>query len=187
MPSLRDPGGRVREPPPGAAGSERTAEGVDRDPWPGQARGDRDWIAVTEQALPVDGVLDWVARPSCGAIVSFAGTVRDHSEGRPSVTSLEYEVYPEHAVPRLETVAASARAQWPMIARLAMLHRVGRLDVGEVSVVVAVSTPHRAEAFDAAEYCIDTLKHSVPVWKRETWADGTAWSECAHEIEEPER
>ena len=189
MPSLRDPVGRVSAPPPGAGGSGWTAEGIGRDRWPDQVRApaDRDWIAVTEQALPVDGVLAWVARPGCGAIVSFAGTVRDHSEGRPSVTSLEYEVYPEHAVPRLETVAASARARWPMIARLAMLHRVGRLDVGEVSVVVAVSTPHRAEAFDAAEYCIDTLKHSVPVWKRETWAGGTGWSECVHEIEEPER
>jgi molybdopterin synthase catalytic subunit len=168
---------------------ERTAEDIGRDAWSGQvgAPGDRNWIAITDQALAIDAVLAWVARPDCGAIVSFAGTVRDHSDGRPSVTSLEYEVYPEHAVPRLETVAASARARWPMIGRLAMLHRVGRLDVGQVSVVVAVSTPHRAEAFDAAEYCIDTLKHSVPVWKRETWAGGTDWSECAHDIAEPDR
>ena len=162
---------------------------VGRDPSPAeaQARADQEWIAVTGRALPVDDVLAWVARPGCGAIVSFVGTVRDHSDGRPSVTSLEYEVYPEQAVPRLETVAGSARARWPMIGRLAMLHRVGRLDVGEVSVVVAVSTPHRAEAFDAAEYCIDTLKHSVPVWKRETWVGGTDWSQCVHSIEEPER
>jgi molybdopterin synthase catalytic subunit len=179
----------VSAPPPGAEDSGRSSVGVGRDPSPSeaQARVVQEWIAVTGRPLPVDDVLAWVARPGCGAIVSFAGTVRDHSDGRPAVTSLEYEVYPEQAVPRLETVAASARARWPMIGRVAMLHRVGRLDVGEVSVVVAVSTPHRAEAFDAAEYCIDTLKHSVPVWKRETWAGGTDWSQCVHAIEEPER
>ena len=71
-----------------------------------------------------------------------------------------------------------------MIGRLALLHRTGRLAVGEVSVVVAVSTPHRREAFDAAQFCIDTLKQTVPVWKRETWAGGHGWSVCAHEIED---
>ncbi len=153
---------------------------------PGELQGDQgqDWIAVTERALPVDRALAWATEPGCGAIVTFCGTVRDHSPGRRSVTSLEYEVYPEHAIPRLEEVAASARSRWPMIGRLALLHRSGRLVVGEVSVVVAVSTPHRAEAFDSAEYCIDTLKHTVPVWKRETWAGGTDWSWCAHEIED---
>jgi molybdopterin synthase catalytic subunit len=145
-------------------------------------RSDLDWIAVTDEALPVDEVVAWVSRPDCGAIVSFVGMVRDHSEGRPAVTALEYEVYPEHAVPKLREVAATSRERWPMIGRLALLHRVGRLAVGEASVAVAVSTPHRGEAFDAAEYCIDTLKHTVPVWKLETWAGGTNWSECAHDI-----
>lgn len=74
-----------------------------------------------------------------------------------------------------------------MIGRIALLHRSGRLAVGEVSVVVVVSTPHRGEAFDAAEYCIDTLKRTVPVWKRETWSGGSDWSDCAHEIEEVDR
>jgi molybdopterin synthase catalytic subunit len=149
-----------------------------------EIRDDHLWITVTDQGLAVDDVLAWVSRPDCGAIVSFAGTVRDHSEGRPSVTSLEYEVHPEQALARLGEVAASAWGRWPMIGRLALLHRTGRLQVGEVSVVVAVSTPHRGEAFDAGEYCIDTLKRTVPVWKRETWAGGTDWSECTHEIEE---
>jgi molybdenum cofactor synthesis domain-containing protein len=99
---------------------------------------------VTEQVLAVDDALAWVSRPDCGAIVSFVGTVRDHSEGRPSVTSLEYEIYPEQAVARLGEVAASARGRWPTIGRLAVLHRAGRLQVGEASVLVAVSTPHRA-------------------------------------------
>ncbi len=147
-------------------------------------RNDQVWITVTGGALAVDEVLAWVAHPGCGAIVSFTGTVRDHSEGRPSVSALEYEVYPEQAVARLGDIATSARRQWPVIGRLALLHRTGRLHVGEVSVVVAVSTPHRGEAFDVAEYCIDTVKRTVPVWKRETWAGGTDWSECVHEIED---
>lgn len=150
-------------------------------------RSDQDWIAITERALDVGRVLAWVSHRGCGAIVSFTGTVRDHSAGRPSVTTLEYEVYPEPAVSRLREVAASARERWPMIGRLALLHRTGLLAVGEVSVVVAVSTPHRAEAFDAGEYCIDTLKRTVPVWKHETWAQGADWSECAHQIEDVDR
>ncbi len=141
-----------------------------------------DWIAVTDQPLPVDRVLSWVSRPDCGAVITFCGTVRDHSEDRPGVTTLEYEVYPEYATVRLEEVAASARRRWPTLGRVSLVHRVGRLAVGDVSVVVAVSTPHRAEAFDAARYCIDTLKHTVPIWKHETWAGGSDWSTCAHDV-----
>ena len=146
----------------------------------------RDWIAVTDQVLPVDRAVAWASRPDCGGIVTFCGTVRDHSNGRPDVTALEYEVHPEHAGPRLQQVAASARDRWPMVGRLVLLHRAGRLNVGEVSVVVVASTPHRAEAFDVARYCIDTLKHTVPIWKRETWAGGTDWSVCTHDIEDVE-
>jgi molybdopterin synthase catalytic subunit len=132
----------------------------------------------------VDRIVEWATLPGCGAVVSFVGTVRDHSAGRPQVTALEYEVYPELAVRRLGEVASSATGRWPTIGRLALLHRVGRLSVGEASVAVAVSTPHRGEAFDAAEYCIDTLKHTVPIWKLETWAGGTEWSECSRPIDE---
>ncbi len=144
--------------------------------------GVRDWVAVTEQELPTQRALAWASDPACGAIVSFCGMVRDHSPGRPEVSSLEYEVHPDHAVPRLAEVAASARRRWPMIGRLALFHRSGSLAVGEVAAVVVVSTPHRAEAFDAAEYCIDTLKRTMPIWKRETWSGGSDWSACAHEI-----
>jgi molybdopterin synthase catalytic subunit len=151
-----------------------------------QEADERDWIAVTDQSLPVDRALIWASRPACGAIVTFCGTVRNHSDGRPGVTALEYEVYPEQAVPRLRQVAVATRDRWPMVERLVLLHRVGLLDVGEVSVVVVASTAHRSEAFDAARYCIDTLKHSIPVWKRETWAGGTDWSVCAHDIEDVE-
>jgi molybdopterin synthase catalytic subunit len=151
---------------------------------PPSALHEQNWIGVTDEVLPVDRALVWVSRPECGGIVTFCGTVRDHSEGRPGVTALDYEVYPEQAISRLEQVAAVARDRWPMVGRLVLLHRVGRLEVGEVSVVVVASTPHRAEAFDVARYCIDTLKRTVPIWKRETWKDGTDWSVCAHDIED---
>jgi molybdopterin synthase catalytic subunit len=84
----------------------------------------------------------------------------------------------------LGQVAQAARARWPTVGRLVLLHRFGVLEVGQVSVVVAVSTPHRSEAFAAAGYCIDTLKRTVPVWKRETWEGGSDWSRCAHDIED---
>ena len=125
-----------------------------------------DWIAVSELPLPVDQAWSWTVVPFCGAVVTFCGTVRDHSAGRPEVTGLEYEAYVEQVVPRLDEVAGSARSRWPDIGRLVLLHRVGHLVVGDVSVVVVASTPHRHQAFDAARYCIDTLKHSVPIWKR---------------------
>ena len=143
-----------------------------------------DWVDVTNEVLSVDPALAWASLPSCGAVVTFCGTVRDHSEGRPGVTALEYEVFAEEAVARLTTVASSARERWSDIGRLVLLHRAGRLMVGDTSVVVVVSTPHRAEAFDAARYCIDTLKRTVPVWKRETWSSGTDWGLCAHDIED---
>ena len=140
-----------------------------------------DWIAISEGQLPVDHAWRWAGVPECGGIVTFCGTVRDYSDGRPGVTSLEYEAYEEHVVPRLNDVATAARDRWPEIGRLVLLHRVGRLEVGEVAVVVAASTPHRAEAFAAAQFCIDTLKHTVPIWKRETWEGGSDWSLCTPE------
>jgi molybdopterin synthase catalytic subunit len=146
-----------------------------------------DWIGVGEAPLPVDAAWRWAVLPECGGIVTFCGTVRDHSEGRPGVTSLEYEAYVEQVAPRLRQVADAARERWEEIGRLVLLHRVGRLEVGEVSVVVVASTPHRAEAFAAAQFCIDRLKHTVPVWKRETWSGGTDWSLCSHEINAADR
>ena len=141
-----------------------------------------DWIALTGDALSVDEAARWVVLPQCGASVLFAGTVRDHAEGRDAVSSLEYEAYLEQAEPKLRAIAVSARKRWPDIGRLALLHRVGRLAVEDVSVVVAVSTPHRGEAFEAGRWCIDTLKSTVPIWKRETWADGSDWGTGTSDI-----
>jgi molybdopterin synthase catalytic subunit len=84
----------------------------------------------------------------------------------------------------LSAIVAEARRQWPVLRRVAVLHRVGELAVGETSVLIVVSAPHRAEAFDAARYCIDTLKSTVPIWKRETWEGGSDWSLCSHPVDE---
>jgi molybdopterin synthase catalytic subunit len=143
-----------------------------------------DWIGVSEEPLPVDEAWSWAVMPRCGGVVTFCGMVRDHSDGRPAVTALEYEAYVEQVMPRLDEVAGAARSRWPEIGRLVLWHRIGHLVVGEVSVVVVASTPHREDAFEAARYCIDTLKHSVPIWKRETWAGGSDWSLCTHVIED---
>jgi molybdopterin synthase catalytic subunit len=141
-----------------------------------------DWVTLTTSQLPVHAALDWAVRPDCGAVVSFSGTVRDHAEGRPGVTSLEYEAYEEAVEPRLAGLVAAARRRWPELGRLAVLHRCGRLVPTETSVVVVASAPHREEAFDAARWCIDTLKRTIPIWKRETWAGGDDWSACGHAI-----
>lgn len=139
-------------------------------------------IAVTDAVFNVGEIYDWAVHPSCGAVVVFSGTVRDHAEGRTDVTHLTYEAYEDKAVQRMGDIVAEARRQWPTIVRVAMLHRVGRLGLGESSVVVAVSSPHRPEAFEAARYCIDALKVAVPIWKQEEWSDGSDWGTGSHDI-----
>ena len=141
-----------------------------------------DWVAVTAEAMPVDAAYEWAVRPDCGGVVLFSGTVRDNAEGRRGVTSLEYEAYVEQAEPRMAAIAATAREKWPDIGRLVLLHRTGVLEVEESSVVVVASAPHRGEAFDAARFCIDTLKETVPIWKKETWAEGSDWGTDAASI-----
>ncbi|HTN79966.1 MAG TPA: molybdenum cofactor biosynthesis protein MoaE [Acidimicrobiales bacterium] len=142
------------------------------------------WLLLTDDVLPAGTVSDWAVRPDCGAVVVFSGTARDHAEGRPDVRQLEYEAYEEQVVPRLAAIAAEARRRWPTTGRLALLHRVGVLAVGETSVIVAASAPHRDEAFEAARFCIDTLKASVPIWKRETWSGGSEWGLDSKDLEE---
>lgn len=143
-----------------------------------------DWVGLDDGPLPVELATRWAARPDCGAVVSFSGLVRDHSEGRPGVSHLEYEAYAEEALPRIAALVEEARRRWPVLGNVACLHRVGGLDVGEPAVVVAVGAPHRQEAFEAARWVIDTLKRTVPIWKRETWEDGEAWGADSEEITE---
>ena len=113
--------------------------------------------------------------PGCGAVVQFSGTARDHSVDRPGVDRLEYEAYDEVVEPRLDAIASEMRRRWDDLGRIAVLHRVGRVAVGDPAVVVAVSAPHRDAAFEAARFAIDTLKTTVPIWKRERWQGGESW------------
>lgn len=140
------------------------------------------WCALTEQPLDVAAVYDWTVRPDCGAVVLFSGTVRDHAEGRPGVSLLEYEAYESQVVPRLEAIVHEARSRWSGLGRFALLHRIGPLQLEESSVLVVVSAAHRPEAFEAARYGIDALKATVPIWKREHWADGVDWGLAATEL-----
>jgi molybdopterin synthase catalytic subunit len=140
------------------------------------------WLELTEETLDVGAAYSWAVQPSCGAVVVFSGTVRDHSEGRDGVEVLTYEAYDEAVVTKLTAVAAEIRRQWAAIGRIALIHRVGELRLGESSVLVVVSAPHRPEAFEAARFGIDALKATVPIWKRETWKDGGDWAQSAQHV-----
>lgn len=136
-----------------------------------------DWISITENPLSPDELSNWVIRPNCGAVVTFSGIVRDHSKSRENVIALEYETDTEMAEQRLRDVVHEARKRWPALERVAIHHRIGQVELSVSTVVVAVSAPHRDAAFEAARFCIDALKVSVPMWKRELWEGGSAWSD----------
>ncbi len=142
------------------------------------------WVELVADALPT-GVEDWVVEPRCGAVVSFRGTVRDHAEGRAGVEALTYEAYESAAVARMDELAHEARRRWPGVGRLAVLHRVGELAVGDVAVLVVVAAPHRDEAFEVGRWLIDAVKASVPIWKRERWAGGDDWGTGAQPLVAP--
>ncbi|MGE5210416.1 MAG: molybdenum cofactor biosynthesis protein MoaE [Acidobacteriota bacterium] len=141
-----------------------------------------DWFGLTESELPIGAAYDWAVRPRCGAVVLFSGTIRDHADGRSGVEHLTYEAYEEQAVPRFAEIGAELRRRWPDTGRVVLLHRIGRLGIGESSVVAVVSAPHRGEAFEAARFAIDALKESAPIWKHEVWADGADWGTGAHDV-----
>jgi molybdopterin synthase catalytic subunit len=130
-------------------------------------------IELTNGPIAIDRLLGEVADPGAGAVVLFLGVVRDNARGR-RVDHLMYEAYETLARREMEKIAAAITARWP-VARVAMIHRTGHLGVGEASVAVSVSAPHRAEAFEAARFAIDTLKATVPIWKKEIWEGGEAW------------
>lgn len=129
--------------------------------------------ALTSGEISIDDVVGRVRHPQAGAVVLFLGTVRDNREGTP-VRHLEYEAYETLALRDMAAVGAEAAARWPLL-RVAMVHRVGTLHVGDISVAIAVSAPHRAEAFSAGKYAIDALKQRVPIWKKEIWEGGEVW------------
>lgn len=134
----------------------------------------RDMIAVGPDPIDPATVVAAVSDPRCGATLLFLGTVRNHSEGVEGVTHLEYEAYGEVVEDKIAEVVAEARAKWP-VARIAAVHRVGELGLGEISVAVAASAPHRQEAFEAGRYLIDELKARAPIWKMEHWPGGAEW------------
>ncbi len=133
----------------------------------------RDFIAVTTLDLDAGTITDLVTEGSAGGVSVFLGTTRAerNDDGR-ELVALDYEAYTDMATRQLRDLAAEARRRWP-IAKLAVVHHVGRVDIGRPSVVIAVSSPHRAEAFEACRWIIDTLKKDVAIWKKEVWADGT--------------
>ena len=141
-----------------------------------------DRVALGPDELAVDAATAWASVPAAGAVVVFLGIVRDHADGREGVTALTYEAYEAEATRVMDEIVAAARLRWPDLARIALLHRTGRLDLSEVSVAVVVSSPHRAEAFDAARFCIDTLKETVPIWKQEHHAGGDDWAVGAADV-----
>lgn len=133
--------------------------------------------AVTPDPLAVDAVLRVVEGPGSGAVTTFVGLVRDHNQGR-KVLFLDYEAYAPLAEKALATIVAEAEAQWAG-ARMAIHHRTGKLAIGEASVVIAVATPHRADAFAACRYAIERIKQIVPIWKHEHFEGGEVWIEGA--------
>ncbi|MDG3002896.1 molybdenum cofactor biosynthesis protein MoaE [Paludisphaera mucosa] len=127
-------------------------------------------IEITESPLDHAALTERVRHANAGAVCTFLGTVREMTGERRTV-ALEYEAYPEMAGKKLAELEAEARRRWPLI-EVVLAHRVGRLELGDVSVVVAVCCPHRGDSFEACRWLIDTLKEVVPIWKRENWADG---------------
>jgi MoaE-MoaD fusion protein len=132
-----------------------------------------DLFDVTHAPLSLDSLVAAVGESSSGAIASFLGIVRGIARGR-QVEYLEYDAYPEMAVTKMQQIGREIRARWP-VGRVAIIHRVGRLGIGEASVAIAIGSPHRAEALQACAYAIERLKQMVPIWKKEVWADGAEW------------
>jgi len=130
-------------------------------------------VRLTREPLDVAALL--AAGGADGGVCLFVGVVRNENDGRP-VRHLEYEAYEEMALPLMDQIVSDARRRWP-VSEVRIVHRLGRLEIGETSVAVAVSAPHRAAAFEACRYAIDTLKATVPIWKKEFYADGAVWLE----------
>ena len=132
-------------------------------------------VRVQREPIDAQALIRAVQTDVDGAVALFLGTVRDHNEGR-KVSGLEYSAYEEMALQELERVRDQALERFE-ITRAALVHRLGALEIGETSVAVAIAAPHRAAAFDACRFVIDTLKRTVPIWKKETYNDGEAWIE----------
>ncbi len=128
---------------------------------------------ITDQPIFLEDLVTAVKRSGSGAIATFLGVVREQTRGR-QVRYLEYEAYREMAIPKMREIADEMRQKW-QVDEIAMVHRIGHLVIGEASVAIAVSAPHRHQALAACAYAIDRLKETVPIWKKEVWTDGEEW------------
>lgn len=128
-------------------------------------------VRLTRDVIDFHALTDAACRAECGAVVLFLGTVRDLTGERVTV-ALDYDAYPAMAEKKMAEIEAETRQRWP-VGEMILEHRLGHLEIGDVSVAVAVSCPHRAQAFEACRYAIDRLKELVPIWKKENWADGS--------------
>jgi MoaE-MoaD fusion protein len=156
------------------ASDHRLASGDELCLFPPVSGGSDDTYRVVRQPLVPDAIAAAVDHPGAGGIVIFSGVVRNETGGR-GVKFLEYEAHVPMAEAKMREIGGAIRARWPGVKRVAMFHRLGRLDIGESSVLIAVSAAHRGEAFAACQYAIDTLKTTVPVWKKEHFGDGEVW------------
>ncbi len=137
------------------------------------------YFKILDKPINVQDVLDAVRAPECGGLALFLGTVRNHHHGK-TVYWLEYEAYETMAVKKMQQIAAEAMQKFPA-KKIAMAHRIGKLDIGDIAVAIAVVTPHRREAFEACKFCIDTLKKTAPIWKKEVFEGGEVWLDaCQH-------
>ncbi len=142
-------------------------------------------IDIVQSPIELNSVVQSVLTPESGAVDVFIGTTRNHSN-RKEVLKLEYEAYEPMALKKMEEISEETRERWD-IHNVAIVHRIGEVAIGEASVVIAVSSSHREEAFTACRYIIDRLKERVPIWKREYFADGTVgWSQITHPDKQPE-
>lgn len=161
--------------PPVSGGSDGATNAVTEE------QSGRKRFELTDQPLSLDDVAARVSRPDCGAITTFAGVVRGETtteSGKRGTDFLAYEAYAEMAERMLAQIGDEVQVKWPKVQSVSILHRVGRCEVGEPSVVIAVATPHRGDGcFEACQYAIERLKAIVPIWKQENWSDGQVWVE----------
>jgi molybdopterin synthase catalytic subunit len=137
-----------------------------------------DHFAITFAPLDLSQVYGLADDPAHGAVVVMSGMVRNQTDGQP-VVALEYQAYEPMALKVFAQIAADLRQQWPDVGRVVIHHRTGRLEIGDISVLIAIGCPHRAEAFVACQYVIDTLKQQAPIWKKEWFRDGSyRWANC---------
>ena len=130
-------------------------------------------IKISKKSLDILACIDWIKSPTCGGIDVFIGTVRNNTRGK-RVLRLEFEAYEKMALSEMEKIAEQAIERWS-VEKILIHHAVGTLEVGEIPVVIAVATAHRAAAFEACRFVIDTLKETVPIWKKEVFEDGEVW------------